>query len=151
RRNALPPHQVLASSTVSSRPLSTSSATSISQDTWLHTPSAVAEATAPNTIRITVPCSSTLVTGRWARTQRPKKGCSNCPTTNGSSNCSSTAWIPPSPLPAVAPISHSTSSGVRNMPATLDRVAAQLAPATLPRATETNATEDCTVEGSSVR
>src|SRR5699024_7965654 len=91
RRNALPPHQVLASSTLSSSPLSTSSATSISQETWLHTPSAVAEATAPNTIRITVPCSSTLVTGRWARTQRPKNGCSNWPTTNGSSNCSSTA------------------------------------------------------------
>ena len=40
------------------------------------------------------------------------------------------------------------SSGVSRMPTRLDAVAAQSAPATLPRAIEVNAIEDCTVDGS---
>ncbi len=45
-------------------------------------------------------------------------------------------------------MSHSTSRGVTTMPATLDTVAPQIAPATFPRATDVNATDDCTVDGS---
>ncbi len=55
------------------------------------------------------------------------------------------AWIEPRDTPpplARAPMNRPTSTGVRKMPATLDRVALHTAAGVLPRAMEVKAMED---------
>ena len=52
--------------------------------------------------------------------------------------------------PSPAPMSSITSRGVAKTPTRELADAATIAPETLPRAMEVNATEDCTVEGTNV-
>ena len=61
---------------------------------------------------------------------------------------STIAWV----VKAILPDSTSQhSAGVRKTPRMLEAEALTTAPATLPRAIEVKAIEDCTVEGTSVR
>src|SRR5699024_4813930 len=75
------------------------------------------------------------------------------PRINGASSCKAISrkteesmWIPP-----VEYINRMTSTGVASTPTRFEAEAATIAPATLPRPIEVKATEDCTVDGTSVR
>src|SRR5271166_1657355 len=123
-----------------------------------------ARAPARATIRPTASSTPTITTNRieprsviassdlFRPAQGPIHGRSRCPAANGSSNCANTCHMfETSTLPPRTCDMKPKSSGVNTMPIRLDAVAAQTAPATLPRATEVSAIDDCTVDGSAHR
>ena len=101
------------------------------------------------TTRYTEPRSTTLVSVVCAST-RCSLGRNNCPTMNGSSSWTTISRICRGETVAapVVCISSVTSTGVTKMPSMFDAEALTTAAATLPRAIEVNAMEDCTVDGS---
>src|SRR5271169_1373130 len=67
---------------------------------------------------------------------------------NGTRSCNTTCRIPAKLIAlSCTPERRPNKIGVRNSPARLDPAAEQTAAATLPRAIEVKAIEDCTVEG----
>ena len=82
--------------------------------------------------------------------QSPIQGRATWPATKGSSSCSDDRLDragSDEPAPCACSSQAATSTGVRKMPIRFEAEAAQTAAATLPRATEVKAIEDCTVEG----
>src|SRR6202012_5417526 len=77
------------------------------------------------------------------------QGRSSCPARNGTSNCSTISLIEAGemPPPCLA-MKMAASKGETKIPSRLEIDALQRAAATLPRAIEVKAIEDCTVDGS---
>src|SRR5690625_1709604 len=149
RRMSFPPHQVSARTTATRITEITPTPTSIHPETVLHTPASVALTTETNTTARIVPLSHSPVSFLCRRTQSPVQRWKTCPMMKGSRSRMRMSRMFVQPMEPDAPMSQSTSSGVAIMPMRLETVAAVIAPAMLPRATETNAIEDCTVEGAS--
>src|SRR5690625_1300758 len=144
---SLPPHHVAPNTMNTNTTEMTPTHTIIHPETVSHTPASVALTTETNTTAKIVPLSHRLVNRRLARTQSPNHGWATWPTMNGSRSSRRMSRMLAHPIEPEAPMSHSTNNGVAIIPIKLETVAAVMAPAILPRATDTNATEDCTVDG----
>ena len=73
----------------------------------------------------------------------------SCPSTKGRSSCTTTPHTCSKPMeaPLAVGMSAIASNGVITTPRTLEAVAATIAAATLPPASEVKVIDDCTVEG----
>ena len=119
--------------------------------TWCQMPATIPAEKAEYTTMAMDPRSTVLVHCALAVSLTHRRA--NCPIINGKRSCM--AISAKTELSIFIPLPEDmrsmTNAGVATTPTRFDAEALTMAPATFPRATEVNATEDCTVDGTRVR